>query len=125
MCPTRYEQPDAWLYTDRQYGNVAPTPVLRSPAFIEGFALVRIEHDAKYNEQDYYNDPDLALYDETTRARYRVVETEDEIESALAVWLPDVSELGPPQNCDSALAGDPFLARWVMNQEKALAHLAL
>ncbi|MEM6784068.1 MAG: hypothetical protein AAF624_10095 [Bacteroidota bacterium] len=105
QCPTPREQPDAWLYTDRHY-QTQPTRVLRSPSFITGFDILRIEHDAKYTYRAWGWDADVAWADATTRAKRVFVAAEDEIEAALAPWLNDVEKLGPPQD-DSVLVNCP------------------
>ncbi|MEO1631887.1 MAG: hypothetical protein AAFU38_14010, partial [Bacteroidota bacterium] len=102
---------EAWLYTDRQYGSVRPTPVLRSPSFITGFEVLRIEHDAQYTYREWGWDADLVLADKSTRTKRVLVDAEGEIETALAPWLDDVETLGPPQDHDSALVNSPHLGR--------------
>ena len=108
QCPSRFDRPDAWLHADHT-GAFAPTPVLRSPSFITGFEVRRVEHDAKYTDEEWGDDADFALADETTRVRQVLVGTEEEIELALATWLDDVARLGPPQAHDSAIVNSPYL----------------
>ena len=111
QCPNQFERPDAWLHADSTLTAFAPTPVLRDPSFITGFEVRRVEHHARYTDEEWGYDADLALADETTRVLRAFVEAEDEIEAALAPWLNDVTELGPPQDHDSALVNNPHLGR--------------
>ena len=111
QCPSRFERPDAWFHADSTLTAFAPTPILRDPSFITGFEVRRVEHDARYTDDAWGNDADLALADETTRVRRTLVETEDGIEAALAPWLDDMAALGPPQDHDSALVNNPNLGR--------------
>ena len=111
QCPSRFERPDAWLHADNTLTAFAPTPVLRDPSLITGFEVRRVEHDARYTDEAWGNDADLALADETTRVRRAFVEAEGEIEAALAPWLDDVEKLGPPQDHDSALVNSSHLGQ--------------
>lgn len=120
--PNLHQHPEAWLNPDR-IGTPphVPLPALRDPAFISGYEIRHVAHDAKYTSTDWGWDYDIVLDAETTRIRRVFVSTEEEIESALSPWLTDMSLLRPCMEFDSSLVNSPI--EGYLNRPEERSHL--
>ena len=103
--PSPHENLDAWIpYLPYPSESIK----LKDNSFINGFEIRFLEHDIKYTDEDWGWDYDYVLDDNTTRIKRVFVSQENEIESALAAWLKDLSQLQEPANFNSSLVNSPI-----------------
>ena len=80
-----------------------PRPRDPQPAQVRGYEVRRLEHNAKYTEDEWGWDWDLVLDDPTTRVKRVLLDRPDAIEGALSRWLDDPARLRDAYEFDSAL----------------------
>ncbi len=122
QVPDLRAHPEAW--TEGDWDNrFHRQPTLRSPSFISGYEARYLRHHAKYTNSDWGWDYDYVLADETTRVQRMFVEREEDVEVAVATWLPDIAGLQAPGNFDSSLVNSPL--NYYLDNSKELPHLWL
>ena len=94
---------------------------LKDQSFITGYEIRYLEHHAKYTDEDWGMDYDYVLDDTTTRIKRIFVKREDEIETVLAQWLKDLSELKEPDDFDSSLVNSSI--DYYLNRPNERLHL--
>lgn len=105
QVPSPQENPHAWIpYRPHPSEQIR----LKDSSFIKGFEIRFLEHHAKYTDENWGLDYDYVLNDTTTKVKRVFVSQENEIESAITVWLEDLSQLQEPSNFDSSLVNSPI-----------------
>lgn len=83
-----------------------------------GYEIRLIRHDARYTDEEWGWDYDLALDDETTRVRRLFVEEERVLPAALAPWREAADALGSAEPLDSTLVNS--VLDWYLDQPRKI-----
>ncbi len=119
QVPDVYENPEAYMYQ----GKNVRRHILRDPSSITGYEIRLLKHDAKYADETWAFQNGYVLYDKTTRVKRLFIKREEDIEAAIAPWLPDADYLKSPEKFGSSLVdslNDGFL-----NPPEQVPHLWL
>jgi hypothetical protein len=109
QVPNPHENPDAWIHWGhRPQPNEGGVIRIKDISFISGFEIRFVEHHAKYTDEDWGWDYDYVLDDTTTRIKRIFISEENEIESSVAHWLKDLSQLQEPDKFNSSLLNSPI-----------------
>jgi hypothetical protein len=109
QVPSPHENPDAWIHWGhRPEPNEGGVIRIKDTSYIKGFEIRFLEHLSKYTDEDWGWDYDYVLDDITTRIKRVFISQENEIKSAIEIWLKDLSKLQELKNFNSSLVNSPI-----------------